>query len=138
MRENKPYVFLKTFLTTKCFKLDDCDLKIGYININGLRNAQHAEYLNADKNLLNLNLMIVSDTRLSKNDSAELLEEILSNWVIVHQFDCTDKKKHMGILAMTPKSLFLNWGSHGFTKRNLKKRGEGIESKCIRPPPRLC
>ena len=49
MRKTKPYIFLKTYVGENCFKLDRNDFKVGYLNVNSLKNARHYEYINADK-----------------------------------------------------------------------------------------
>ena len=104
MKENMPYMFLKTYLSHPCFKLDQNDFKIGYLNINGLKNADHDKYVNSDKNLSNLSLLCLSDTRLTDRDSSYSISEAFSNWDIVWRKDCDDGKRHMGLLFLTPKA----------------------------------
>ena len=90
-----------------CFKIDKNDLKVGYLNVNCLKDALHLEYIDADKNLLNLHLLCLSDTRLTPRDSSESLENSLKNWKIVSRADSTDGRVHMGLLALTPKEVYL-------------------------------
>ena len=104
MRENSPYIFKKTYLDEKCFQFDKDDVKIGYLNINCLLHSLHAEYINYDKNLLNLILLCLSDTRLTKSIDEEEVELLLNNWEIVHREDCSDGTEHMGMLLLTPKN----------------------------------
>ena len=99
-----PYIFHKQFLSEQCFKLDKDDEKVGYLNINGLKHSLHCEFVNGDRNLLNLQLLCLSDTRLTKRDSDQDLSGILNNWNIVYRSDCTDNKKHMGLLLLSPKN----------------------------------
>ena len=106
MRKEKPYQFFKTFLDMPCFKQDQNDLKIGYININCLTDNLHSEYINADKNLLCLEILCLSDTRLKKDISEENLKKCLSNWKILYRQDSSDKKKHMGLLVITPLHVY--------------------------------
>ena len=103
MQIEKPYQFFKLFLQEKCFKLDENDWKAGYLNINSMKDALHAEYVNADRNLLHLNLLCISDTRLSKEDTNESIQNILSNWIILFRQDSGDNRKHMGLLILAPK-----------------------------------
>ena len=103
MQVEKPYKFFKLYLHEKCFKLDDKDHKTGYLNINGLTDSLHSEYLNADRNLQNLNLLCVSDTRLTQKDTNESLEEVLTNWIVLHRQDSDDHRKHMGLLLLASK-----------------------------------
>ena len=104
MRKNRQYVFAKTYNNERCFKLDENDVKIGYLNINCLKDANHYKYVNEDKNLSHLSLLCLSDTRLSERDSDHQLQEILSNWKILCRQDSSDSKIHMGLLVMTPRN----------------------------------
>ena len=106
MRVEKPYKFFKLYLHEKCFTLDENDFKSGYLNINGLKDALHADYLNADRNLQHLHVICISDTRLTKRDSKKQVEEMLSNWVVLYRQDSGDHKKHMGLLVLASK---LTW-----------------------------
>ena len=108
MRENKKYVFFKTFLHEKCFKIDSNDLKIGYLNVNCLLDGLHAEYVNADKNLLNLHYLCLSDTRLSKKDDQNKISQVLSNWLTIFRKDSSDGRRHMGLLILSPKHSWAN------------------------------
>ena len=102
MRKDRPYSFFKLNLSSKCFKHDANDFKVGYLNIRGLTDSFHSEYLNADKNLLNLELLCISDSRLTKRNDILQLHSILTNWTILHRFDCSDGGRHMGLLVLTP------------------------------------
>ena len=104
MRQQKPYIFKKTYLDEQIFKFDDNDIKIGYFNINSLRDALHGEYVDADKNLLSLDLLCLSDTRLTHSTKTEEVQSLFTNWEIVHREDCDDGREHMGMLLLTPKT----------------------------------
>ena len=72
MRKFRQYKFKKIYLEEKIFELEDDEVKIGYLNINGLMEGGHAEYLNADRNLLNfiyLNIHVTfsNHTQLSRH-----------------------------------------------------------------------
>ena len=56
MIKYRRYNFKKTYLDQKIFDHDDLELKIGYLNINGLMDGNHVQYLNEDKNLSSLDL----------------------------------------------------------------------------------
>ena len=58
------------------------------------------KFINEDKNLLNLDFLVVSDTRLTKKDADDDLKDRLNNWNIVSRFDTDDKKKHMGMILL--------------------------------------
>ena len=67
MRKFSSYKFKKIYLDEKIFEEQDSEVKIGYLNINGLLDGGHAEYLNEDKNLLNLDLLTLAETKLEKS-----------------------------------------------------------------------
>jgi hypothetical protein len=104
MRKHKPYNFKKIYISDQIFEDETDDLKLGYFNINGLMVSNHAEYLDADINLLNLDFLVISETWLTSNISnAEVINK-LRNWKVLKRLDATDNKKHMGLLLITPKS----------------------------------
>merc|ERR1711954_1739 len=105
MRTNMPYNPFKNFLNQPIFKLDRADIKIGYLNINCLTDDQHSEYVNADRNLLNLDLLCLSDIRLSTTSDVERVRVTMRNWKIVFHCDTTDNKRHMGLLLLTPRHI---------------------------------
>ena len=102
MRKNKQYSFFKTYLHEPCFKIDKNDIKIGYLNINSLKDTLHAEYVNSDKNLLNLDFLCISDTRLCSKDTEDDIQQLLSNWLVVYRKDSSDNRQHMGLLVIRP------------------------------------
>ena len=90
MQKEKPYKLFKKYLHEQCFSLDKNDFKIGYLNVNGLLHGLHCEYINNDKNLLNLHLLTLSETWLTNKDDGKILEESLSNWRILFRQDASD------------------------------------------------
>ena len=46
MRKFRPYLFKKFYPDEKVFENDGKEIKIGYLNINGLRAGNHAKYFN--------------------------------------------------------------------------------------------
>ena len=102
MRKTKPYKFLKIYLHESIFK-DDFEVKLGYFNINGLMESNHANYLNSDQNLKNLDFLVIAETWLTSKVSDELIEKKLTNWSVVKRFDSTDCTKHMGLLLLSSK-----------------------------------
>ena len=80
----------------------DKEVKIGYLNINGLTHAHHGEYLNEDKNLINLDIIALSETKLKHETNAEI-ENLLANWVILLRQDSNDTEAHMGMLVLVSK-----------------------------------
>ena len=66
MRKFRQYRFKKIYLDEKVFKIDNREIKTGYLNINGLDGGYHAEYLDADHNLLNLDVLVLAETKLDQ------------------------------------------------------------------------
>ena len=103
-----PYNFKKVYLEEKIYKNDD-EYKIGYININNLHTGNSDMFLNDDQNLLELDLIVIADTRLDKDKKSEYLRSTLSNWKILHRFDSDDNMNHMGLLLLqsskNPKNI---------------------------------
>ena len=74
MRQFKSYRFKKTYLADNIFEDMDGEIKIGYFNIRGFLESDHAGYLDHDFNLLKLHFLVVSETWLNPvtNNSEEL------------------------------------------------------------------
>ena len=102
MRKVRRYQMKKVYCTETVFENGD-DLKVGYLNINNLLNAYHAEYVNGDHNLRSLDVLTLAETHLTPNVSSEHIEAVLTNWVIKFRFDSPDGRPHMGLLTLTPK-----------------------------------
>ena len=103
MRKFNSYNFKNIYLDEKIFETEEDEVKLGYWNINGLMNAGHAQYLNNDYNLLSLDLLVLSETKLEKNISVDEISKILSSWKIIARFDSEDQRKHMGMLVLSSR-----------------------------------
>ena len=77
MTKNNPYCFKRIYLCEQIYEDESDQLKIGYFNINGLLHGSHAEYLNADKNLLNLDILVASETWLTSETDNKIVLSIL-------------------------------------------------------------
>ena len=66
MRKFKPYRFKKKYIFDKIFEEEEEEIKVGYLNIRGLFESNHAEYLDNDKNLLHLDFLVLSETWLNE------------------------------------------------------------------------
>ena len=95
MIKHRSYILKKIYLDEKIFHIDDKELKIGYLNINGLLDGNHYEYFNADKNLSSLDLIVLSESKLNSKCTNAMLENYIDNWKILGRFDSDDQKKHM-------------------------------------------
>ena len=78
-------------------------MKVGFFNINGLLDAEHNVCLNNDRNLLNLDLLVIAETKLTKDTTNDELKEKLWEFTLLKRFDASDGQKHMGMLIMSPK-----------------------------------
>ena len=114
MQEQSPYVFSKTYMDEKIFKLDAHDLKIAYLNANSLLDGLHAECINADHHLQHVDLICLSDTRLQDTTTSEEIEMKMYNWKVLYRADCSDTKKHMGLIFLAPKKKFAKTIKLGF------------------------
>ena len=65
MRKFNTYYFKKIYVDQQIFVTDEEEIKAGYLNINGLIDGGHVDYLNKDKNLRNLHVLIISETKLN-------------------------------------------------------------------------
>ena len=60
----RSYEFKKIYLDQKVFDKDESEIKLGYLNINGLMEGNHCQYFNNDKNLMNLDVIVLAETKL--------------------------------------------------------------------------
>ena len=103
MKKFSPYQFKKIYLDDPIFKHRDLELKIEYLNINGLVDGNYIEYLNADHNLRNLDFMVIAETKLDVHCKTSSLTNILDNWDICARHDSDDQLKHMGMVVLASK-----------------------------------
>ena len=104
----RKYEYLNTYLEDKIFTDESEEVKLGYLNINGLKNK--VEDIDADKNLLNLDCLILAETKLSPE-----MEVNLENWNI-SRFDFEDtnsKSPHLGMAFLSKKNP-----KHGLSVKN--------------------
>ena len=104
MRKTRPYKMYKVFNKAEVFQNSNSEMKIGYLNINGLLDADHYQSLNNDRNLLNLDLLVIAETKLMPQTKTEDLQELIGNYNVIQRFDANDGKKHMGLLMISPKT----------------------------------
>ena len=112
LRTKKTYQFVNTYIDDQIFEDGSTEIKLGYLNINSLLNK--VEDIDEDKNLLGLDILVLSETRLSKETQVNL-----KNWNI-HRFDFEDKNSkapHLGLALLS---------------RETSKTKIGIESSVIK------
>ena len=123
------YEFKKLYLDQKIFEVDNSEIKVGYLNINGLQDGNHDHYFNADKNLNHLDLIVLAETKLNAECKTETLENCLVNWKILGRYDAEDQRKHMGLLVLASRKSQFN-GKLSITYQTSKREGnlqiEGI------------
>ena len=103
MRKFRNYSFKKIYLDEDIFEVRDSEIKTGYLNINGLMEGGHAEYLNEDFNLRCLDFLILAETKLDGTCKSDQVKATLSNWLIIGRFDANDGSKHMGLMLLASK-----------------------------------
>ena len=82
LQTSRKYEYVNTYLKDKIFIDDNSEVKLGYLNINGLKNK--VEDIDEDKNLLNLDCLVLSETKLGKETEVNF-----QNWNI-ERFDLDD------------------------------------------------
>ena len=108
MRKFNAYNFKKIYLDEQVFETKD-ERKLGYLNINGLMDAGHAEHLNSDLNLFNLDLSVLAETKLEHKVSNDEIMKKISTWKMIARFDSQDEKRHMGMIVLSSKnSIMMN------------------------------
>ena len=133
MIKHRSYIFKKVYLDDKVFKIDEKEIRVGYLNINGLLDGGHAQYLNADKNLSNLDILVLAETKLDVNCSAQKIENYLDNWNILARYDSKDERKHMGLLLLSGKKSKLPTQVENICHKTAKRNGQNqIEGLIVR------
>ena len=123
LRSLRPFSKTKVYLDEEIF-VPSSELKVGYLNINGLLDSLHAEYLNADKNLVNLDLLCVAETHLLPSTTDLSLSLLLTNWEILIRFDSDDMRKHLGLLVLRSRSSKLSLEILQESKMALMRQGQ--------------
>ena len=99
----RSYEYKKIYLDQKVFNIENSEMKIGYLNINGLFEGNHCEYFNADRNLMNLDIIMLSETKLHKDQTDKSIGNGLDNWNVKGRYGAEDQRKHMGLLLLFNK-----------------------------------
>merc|ERR1719233_1229624 len=124
------YNFKKTYNYERIFVENDKEVKLGYININDIQAGRSLDFLNNDRNLLALDFLTISDTRLNEGTSNDNLSEYLSNWNILGRFDSKDNKKHMGMLILKSKESNIGKVIGKIEERRYTKKRINANSDC--------
>ena len=97
------YQFKKVYLDEEIYETKD-EIKIGYLNIQGLIKGKSLEFVNSDNNLKELNYLVIAETWLNDSTSDQYLADQLSNWVVHTRYDAEDGRQHMGLLVLRGRS----------------------------------
>ena len=101
MKKLIAYKSKKIYLDEKVFEEDDGrEIKVGYLNINGLKDGGNRRYLDQDKNLIHLDMLALADTKRSCQKSSN---DLFEYWRIIDRFDAEDERKHRGMMLIVPK-----------------------------------
>ena len=100
------YKTKKVYIEEEIFENPENEIKIGYLNCNGLMQANHAQYINCDRNLKKLDLLALAESKLTSGFKDEEISDLLTDWRIVKRFDAADGKQHMGLVLLVPKEKF--------------------------------
>ena len=121
MLKFRSYKFKKTYLDEQIFVKENSEIKAGYLNINGLFDANHGHYLNEDHNLRSLDILIAAEPKLNKSFSNTDIQRMLFNWYILDRFDSNDENKHMGLIALASKNSILSGKFNNFKHIHVKR-----------------
>ena len=78
------------------------EIKMSYLNINGLVDFDHLECLHNDINLMSSDIICIAETKICHEDKIDIS---LTDFDIVHQMDNVQGKKSMGIVIYKRKSI---------------------------------
>ena len=123
LRTLRPFTKSKIYLDEQIFA-PSSEMKVGYLNINGLLDSLHADYLNADKNLVHLDLLCLAETHLLPSTTDDSISLLLTNWEILERFDSNDNRKHLGLLVLRSRSSKLTLETLQKSKMDLMRQGQ--------------
>ena len=83
MRKFQNYNFKKIYLFDQIFNVPDKEIKVGYLNIRELKANLKTDYINNDKNLNHLDLLVIAETWLTWLDNDKDLSRTLDNFTIM-------------------------------------------------------
>ena len=81
----------------------------------------HAEYLNADLNLRNLDILVLAETKLDQSYKNNQIIKVLSNWEILGRHDSNDESRHMGLMLLSSKQSSIVQNIESVTHQSLKR-----------------
>ena len=103
------YKFDKTYNYDDCFvdpkTNQPCtgDIRIGYININGILHSNHFQCLSHDKHLLSSTLLCVAETKINGDTSSDCIQ--LDGFNVTERLDRVDGNSSMGMIVYNKLGL---------------------------------
>ena len=88
-----------------------------------LQDSLHLEFVDNDRNLLQLDLLCLSESWLSSKEETVEIDMRFKNWNIVFRKDADDNKEHMGMLFLIPKGKQNIWENKFQVKNEIKYKG---------------
>ena len=122
MRKFRQYNLKKIYLDERLFENEGNEIKVGYLNINGLVNGNHGSYLNSDHNLKHLDILVLAETKLDKSLTTDKLQGILSDWRILRRYDADDESKHMGLMLLSANNSGLYKSIQSVTHQKARRK----------------
>ena len=123
MRKFNNYKMKKIYPDEQIFVDSECELNFGFLNINGLLDGKHCEYLNEDQNLIHIDILVLEETKLESTFKSSIIETLF-NWDIIGRFDADDKSKHMGLLLISPNRSNIRKKMKTVTYQPAKRNGD--------------
>ena len=106
LQTNAKYEFYKQYLYDEVFTFPENviheEVKVAYLNINGLLHAQHIDSLRADFNLLAADIICIAETKLSPDVQDDRL--VLEGFDKPHRFDIRHNSMGMNVYIKTGTS----------------------------------
>merc|ERR1719167_170339 len=78
------------------------EIKMSYLNINGLVDSDHLECLRSDINLMSSDIICIAETKICQRQNIDIS---LNDFDIAYQMDNLEGKKSMGLIIYKRKSM---------------------------------
>ncbi len=113
MEDTKKYECKKTYLDHQVFEAPELEVKVAYLNCNGILHAHHKASLEADHNIMKADLICLAETKLSDACQIEV-----PNYDVMFRLDVKTGQR-MGMLLLQRKDVRLaSFVDKGFTAAN--------------------
>merc|ERR1712089_18447 len=96
------YLYDNWLINASTKQLSFEEIKMSYLNINGLVDSDHLECLRSDINLMSSDIICIAETKLCRGQNIDVS---LKDFDIVNQMDNQEGKKSMGMIIYKRKSM---------------------------------